>query len=86
MLQNIENEKLLQAAKTNNIDQVKKLLDAPENEIKADAAYLNRGWSAIQWASKNGNLEMVKMLIKRGALKPFLDLDKDGKADGGKKY
>ena len=52
----------------------------------AEVAYLNRGWSAIQWASKNGNIAIAKLLINRGALKPFIDADKDGKKDGGVQY
>ena len=57
------NEQLFKAVKSNEIEEVKKLIDAG-----ADVNVVNvDGETALYWASYKGRSEIVKMLIEAGA-------------------
>ena len=62
---------ILAAAKANDIEGVNVALDKGANPaFKAD------GWSPLLWASCNGNENMVRILIKRGAGDEYLPNNK----------
>ncbi len=57
------NKALLEAAKTNNAQEVIRLLDQGADINYAD----NRGLTAFTWAARNGHANIVRMLIEHGA-------------------
>ncbi|XP_065651155.1 notch-regulated ankyrin repeat-containing protein [Hydra vulgaris] len=61
----VDNEtKLINAVARDDIEDVRKILKTPNILINA---IRKPGWSAIHHACKNGNQEMVKLLLKNGA-------------------
>uniref|UniRef100_UPI0035C7106D ankyrin repeat domain-containing protein n=1 Tax=Enterococcus rotai TaxID=118060 RepID=UPI0035C7106D len=57
---------LLAACKENNMEEVTSFL-----ERRADGLFAKDGWSSLLWAACNGNEDLVRLLIKHGAAKPY---------------
>ena len=53
---------LLAAVKENNLEEVQEALD-----IGADYNYEENNWNSLLWAACNGNEDIVRLLIARGA-------------------
>lgn len=64
---------LIEAAKANDFEKVKELLDQGENVNVKDEAYY--GQTAISWAAELGLLEVFKLLYEHGARLDILDVD-----------
>lgn len=55
---------LMTAVKANNTEEARKLLDkGADANIRTSPA----GWSALHYAARNGNIELVQSLLKAGA-------------------
>lgn len=64
---------LIEAAKANDFEKVKELLDQAEDVNVKDEAYY--GQTAISWAAELGLLEVFKLLYEHGARLDILDVD-----------
>ena len=53
---------LLDASKTNNIEECEQWL-----EKKANPLFNKDGWNAVLWAACNGNDKLIRILHRRGA-------------------
>lgn len=57
-----KNTMLLTAVKENNLNGSREALD-----LGADYNYEENGWNPLLWAACNGNEDIVRLLISRGA-------------------
>lgn len=74
-----KNGGLLSAAKENRLEDVVFWLDkGAANNYEED------GWNPILWAACNGNEKIVRTLIQRGALTPYIDIKKEALANVNK--
>lgn len=74
-----KNTMLLSAVKENRLEDVQEALD-----IGADYNYEENNWNSLLWAACNGNEDIVRLLIGRGAHQKYLEQEtavNDG--DGG---
>lgn len=67
---------LLQAVKEDNIEKCTEFL-----AMGGQTNYEQDGWNALLWAARNGNEDIVRVLIKHGATSPYLS-SKDDKKEG----
>jgi ankyrin repeat protein len=54
---------LIEAVKTENLAAINDLIESGIDANQQD----EQGWTPLNWASGKGNLEMVKLLVKKGA-------------------
>lgn len=59
---------LFMACKTNDAAKVKELI---EQETPVNYRDLESGWSPLHWASCNGNVELVELLLEKAAATPY---------------
>ena len=57
------NQEMIEAAKSGNIGEVEKLLNSSVDANQCD----EQGWTALNFAAGRGDLNMVKLLVERGA-------------------
>ena len=63
---------LLAACRENNQERVIELL----GEKNCDVVFEHDGWSPILWAACNGNEDIVRLLIQKGACSPYMNQNK----------
>ena len=69
---------LLEAVRDNKTDETIAALEAGGNPV-----YEKDGWNPLLWSACNGNEEIVRVLIKRGACDPYTkDNDSSGEVKG----
>lgn len=56
-------ERFMQAAKNNNVRELKAAIDQQVNVLVRD----DNGYQALHWAARGGNIDAVKLLLEAGA-------------------
>jgi hypothetical protein len=59
----MSNQNVISAAKENNVDELRRLIDCGSEIHQTD----DFGWTALNWAAGKGNDSAVRLLIERGA-------------------
>ena len=73
-----KNSMLLTAVKDNNLEGTQEAL-----ELGADYNYEEGGWNPLLWAACNGNEDIVRLLISRGAHQKYMDNEAAVNDEGG---
>ena len=68
---------LLDSVKANDLAQCEEALTKGANAIAE-----KNGWNPLLWAACNGNEDIVRLLIKHDAHRPYMSTDEEEKAVG----